>query len=236
MANLEIPRTPRTTLKRYPHLAVYDRAMVHAILDDGYMCTVAFIHEGSPRALPTGYGRIDDFIYIHGSNASTMLAAVLGSPEVCISVAHIDGLVLGRSLFDHTPTFRSVVIYGRAERVTDLDEKRASFQAYAEGFLPSRFAEVRPPSEKELNGVTVLRVPLQEAVAKVRSGSVFDSNDDLERDCWSGVMLIKQTVSELIRDPKCRSDISPPPYIKDFQRLPSKGNLVPAVPALRQPT
>jgi nitroimidazol reductase NimA-like FMN-containing flavoprotein (pyridoxamine 5'-phosphate oxidase superfamily) len=230
MTNLDIPQTPRTTLKRYPHLAVYDRAKVYAILDDGYMCTVAYVHEDSPRVLPTGYGRIGDFIYIHGSNASTMLGAVLSSSEVCISVAHIDGLVLGRSLFHHTPNFRSVVIYGRAERVADLDEKRASFKAYADRFLPGRYDDVRPPSEKELNGVTVVRIPLREAVAKVRSGPIIDSNDDLDRECWSGVMLIKQTVSGLIRDPKCRPDIPLPSYIKDFERLPSKGILPTASP------
>jgi len=228
MTNREFPQTPRTTLKRYPHLAVYDRAAVHAILDDGYMCTVAFVHEGSPRVLPTGYGRIDDFIYIHGSNASTLLGAVLNSSEVCISVAHIDGLVLGRSLFHHTPNFRSVVIYGRAERVEDLVEKRASFRAYADRFLPGRYEDVRPPSEKELNSVTVVRIPLREAVAKVRSGPLVVSNDDLDRECWSGVMLIKRTVSEVIRDPKCRPDIPLPPYIRNCEKLPSRGNLATA--------
>jgi len=213
---------------------VYDRAAVHAILDDGYMCTVAFVHDGSVRVLPTGYGRIDDFIYIHGSNASTMLNAVLGSPEVCLSVAHIDGLVLGRSLFAHTPNYRSVIIFGLAERVSDFDEKRASFKAYAQRFLPGRYEDVRPPNEKELGSVTVVRIALQEAVAKVRSGSLANPDDDLDQDCWAGVMLIKQTVSELIRDPKCRPDLPTPTYIKDFERLPNTGNLTNASAAAKR--
>ena len=231
MVSAVYQQTTRTTLRRYPHLAVYDRAVVHAILDDGYMCTLAFVYDGSPRLLPTGYGRIEDFTYIHGSNASTMLGAVLSSPEVCLSVAHIDGLVLGRSLFFHTPNYRSVVIFCRAERVTDLDEKRASFKAYSELFLPGRYEDVRPPNEKELNSVTVVRIAIQEAVAKVRSGSVSELDDDLDRECWAGVMLIRQTVSELIRDSKCRQDIPLPTYIRDFERLPNRGNLINANPA-----
>jgi len=234
MASAVYQPTTRTTLKRYPHLAVYDRAAVHAILDDGYMCTVAFVYDGSPRLLPTGYGRIEDFIYIHGSNASTMLGAVLSSPRVCLSVAHIDGLVLGRSLFAHTPNYRSVIIFGRAERVTDFDEKRASFKAYAQRFLPGRYEDVRPPSERELGSVTVVRIPLQEAVAKVRSGSLAYPDDDLDQDCWAGVMFIKQTVSEVIRDPNCRPDLLLPTYIKDFERLPNKGNLTNASSAAKR--
>ena len=212
-------------------MAVYDRAAVHAILDDGYMCTIAFVQDGSPRLLPTGYGRIGDFIYIHGSNASTMLGAILSCPEVCLSVALIDGLVLGRSLFAHTPNYRSVVVFGHGERVTDVDEKRASFRAYAERFLPGRYDDVRPPNEKELNSVTVVRIAVEEAVAKVRSGSLAFPNDDLDQDCWAGVVLIKQTASELIREPNCRSDIPLPTYIREFERLPNRGNLINANPA-----
>ena len=224
MTDATFPRTPRTTLKRYPQRAHYDRATVHRVLDDGYMCTIGFVHEGSPRVLPTGYGRIGDFIYVHGSNASTMLGAILKSPEICLSVTHVDGLVLGRSLFAHAVNYRSVVIFGRAERVTDDDEKRASFEAYAERFLKGRYADVRPPNQKELNSVTVVRISIDEAVAKLRSGSGIDLDEDLDRDCWAGLLYIKQSVCEVIRDPKGRQDVPPPPYVKNYERLPSKGD------------
>ena len=187
------------------------------------MCTVAFVHDGSPRALPTGFGRIGDNIYIHGSTASTMLDAVLKAQDICVLVAHLDGLVLGRSLFAHAVNFRSVVIHGRAVQVTDLEEKRSSFKAYAEHFLKARFADVRPPSEKELNSVLVVRIPIEEAVAKVRSGTGVEIDGDLDQECWAGLLYIKQSVAELVRDPKGRQDVPPPPYVRNFERLPSTG-------------
>lgn len=223
MKNESFQPTPRTTLKRRPHRGIYDRATVNAILDDGFMCMVAYVHEDTPMVLPTGYGRIDDFIYIHGSNASTMLSAALSGQEVCVLVTHIDGLVLARSLFNHSVNYRSVVIFGRAERVLDPDEKRASFRAYAEQVLKGRYADIRPPNDKELNSTTVMRIPLHEAVAKLRSGPGTDFDEDLDRDCWAGELLIKQTVSELIPDPRGRQGVLPPTYISEFEKRPSKG-------------
>jgi uncharacterized protein len=220
MRDAEFPKTARTTLSRYKERAVYDRVAVHAILDKNFMCTVSFVHEGSPRAMPTGYGRIGDHLYIHGSHHSTMLNAVLANAEICISVAQIDGLMLGRSLFTHGLYYRSVVIFGHAERVLDQDEKRASFKAYAERFLAGRYEDVRPPNDKELNSVTVLRIPLHEAVAKVKSGPMNEDGHDLEWKCWTGVMSIKQTVCELMRSPSCPEGIDVPSYIRDYERLP----------------
>ena len=215
--------TDRTKLKRRPHRGIYDREVIHSILDEGFMCMVAYVHDGTPIVLPTGYGRIGDHLYIHGSNASTMLGAALNGQEVCVLVTHVDGLVLARSLYNHSVNYRSVVIFARAERVTDMEEKRASFRAYADQVLKGRFDDVRPPNEKELNGTTVMRIPIVEAVAKLRSGPGMDFDDDLERDCWAGELLIKHSVSELIRDPRGRQDAALPGYISGYEKLPSKG-------------
>jgi nitroimidazol reductase NimA-like FMN-containing flavoprotein (pyridoxamine 5'-phosphate oxidase superfamily) len=222
MANVIIPQTPRTTLRRFPDRASYDRATVHAILDDTFLCVVAYVEDQSPRALPTGYGRIGDYIYLHGANVNNMIRTVLDGREICIIVTHLDGLVLGRSLFNHSVNYRSVALYGCAERVTDLEEKRQSFRAYADHFLRGRYAEVRPPSEKELNSATVIRVPIQEAVAKSRSGPVTDFDEDLDRDCWAGELFLKQSVYELVRDPRGCQDTPPPAYIERYAKLPAK--------------
>ncbi|HEV2604607.1 MAG TPA: pyridoxamine 5'-phosphate oxidase family protein [Microvirga sp.] len=215
--------TPRTTLKRRPNRGLYDRALIHSILDDGFMCMVAYVHEGTPMVLPTGYGRIGDNLYIHGSNASTMLKAALEDQEICVNVTHLDGLVLARSLYNHSINYRSVVIFGRAERVLDREEKIASFKAYADQVLKGRYEDVRPPNEKELNSTTVMRIPLTEAVCKLRAGPGQDFDHDLDNDCWAGELLIKQSTHALVRDPRGRQDVPVPDYITSFQKIPNQG-------------
>jgi nitroimidazol reductase NimA-like FMN-containing flavoprotein (pyridoxamine 5'-phosphate oxidase superfamily) len=180
------------------------------------MCNVAYIHEGSPMVLPTGYGRIGDNIYIHGSNQSTMLKAAL-SGEVCVLVTHVDGLVLARALYNHSVNYRSVVVFGRPEEVTNKEEKLASFEAYARQVLAGRFADVRPPNDKELNSTTVMRISVNEAVAKVRSGPPTDFEQDLDRDCWAGELLIKQVFAGARRDPNGRQDVPVPDYITGYE-------------------
>lgn len=212
--------TDRTTLKRRPHRGIYEKDAIRAILDEGFMCNVAYVHEGAPRVLPTGYGRIDDYIYIHGSNQSTMLRAAL-SGEVCVLVTHVDGLVLARSLYNHSVNYRSVVVFGRPEEVTDAAEKLASFEAYARHVLRGRFADVRPPNSKELSSTTVMRIPVAEAVAKMRSGPPTDFDDDLGRDCWAGELLIKQVFAGALRDPRGRQDVPVPRYVEEYEKLPN---------------
>ncbi|MDM0040352.1 pyridoxamine 5'-phosphate oxidase family protein [Variovorax sp. J22G21] len=212
--------TDRTTLKRRPHRGIYDKEAIQAILDEGFMCNVAYVHDGAPRVLPTGYGRIGDYIYIHGSNQSTMLTAAL-SGEVCVLVTHVDGLVLARSLYNHSVNYRSVVVFGRPEEVTDPEEKLASFEAYARHVLKGRFADVRPPNSKELNSTTVMRIAVSEAVAKLRSGPPTDFEFDLDRDCWAGELLIKQVFAGAVRDPHGRQDVPLPQYVQGYEKLPS---------------
>lgn len=215
-------RTERTTLTRRKHRGIYDKDYIYDVLDGTFMCNVAYLHNGSPMVLPTGYGRMGDYIYIHGSNKSTMLSSALSGQEVCVLVTLVDGIVLARALYNHSVNYRTVVLYGVPEEVTDLEEKRASFKAYADQIVKGRYEDARPPNDKELATTTVMRIPLTEAVAKMRAGPAMDFDKDLDRDCWAGELFVKQVFSEAVRDPRGDQTAPMPDYVKNYEVLPSK--------------
>ncbi len=186
------PRTPRTTALRDRGRMAYDADVVHAILDEAYVCHVGFVVDGEPRVLPTLHVRVDDTLYVHGSTGSRPLLAAR-TPEglpVCVTVTLIDGLVLGRSQFHHSANYRSVVAHGTARLVTD-DERRRVFRALVEKVCAGRSEESRPPSDKELAQTAVLALPLREVSAKVRSGGVIDDPDDYDLPYWAGVLPLR---------------------------------------------
>ena len=186
------PRTPRTTALRDRGRMAYDADVVHAILDEAYVCHVGFVVDGEPRVLPTLHVRVDDTLYVHGSTGSRPLLAAR-TPEgllVCVTVTLIDGLVLGRSQFHHSANYRSVVAHGTARLVTD-DERRRVFRALVEKVCARRSEESRPPSDKELAQTAVLALPLREVSAKVRSGGVIDDPDDYDLPYWAGVLPLR---------------------------------------------
>jgi nitroimidazol reductase NimA-like FMN-containing flavoprotein (pyridoxamine 5'-phosphate oxidase superfamily) len=156
----ELVRTPRSTVKRRPQRASYDRALVDAVLDAGLVCHVGFSMEGTPFVIPTGYVRVGDRLYLHGSAASQMLRTLAAGAPVCVTVTLLDGLVLARSAFHHSMNYRSVVVLGRAFLVTDETEKVAALRAFVEHVVPGRWAEVRPPSARELAATAVVALPL----------------------------------------------------------------------------
>src|SRR5213593_1742472 len=162
----ELNPTPRTRVRRLPNRASYDRATIHAILDEGLVCHLGFVHDGQPFVLPTTYARVDDALYLHGSAASRLLRGLRRGIPVCVTVTLLDGLVLARSAFHHSVNYRSVVVLGSAVEVTGTAEKRAALAALVEGIAPGRSAEARPPSQKELAATLVLALPLSEASAK----------------------------------------------------------------------
>src|ERR1041384_1028970 len=157
--------TERTTLKQLPKRAEYDCDRVYAILDEAFICHVGFVVDGQPVVIPTGYGRIGDVLYIHGSAASRMLRTLGEGIDVCVTVTLVDGLVLARSAFHHSFNYRSVVVFGRARLVTRADEKMAALRAFTEQVIPGRWAEARQPTESELKATLVLGLPLEEASA-----------------------------------------------------------------------
>ena len=179
--------SPRTEVRRKPQRARYDRATIEAIVDEALICHVAFSHGGSVHCLPMACWRSGEHLYIHGAANSRMASALLaGESSVCI--AHLDGLVLARSAFHHSMNFRSVVIYGRFEEVTDPAVKAAEFAAFVEHVSPGRAARVRAPSAAETAGTRLLRIPLQEAAAKSRAGGVIDAEEDMDIPVWARVV------------------------------------------------
>jgi uncharacterized protein len=215
---MEFPRTDRTTLKRLPKRGVYDREAVYGILDEGFICHVGFAVDGRPFVIPTGYARIDDRLYIHGSQASRMLRTLANGIDVCVTVMLLDGLVLARSAFHHSMNYRSVVIFGRATAVEDKDAKLAALFAFSEHVIPGRWAEVREPSQQELTATTVLSLDLEEVSAKVRSGPPLDDEADYALPVWAGVIPLHLAASEPIRDPRLPQDIEVPSYILNYKR------------------
>lgn len=183
--------TGRTTVRRLPKRGVYDKNEVYGILDEGFLCHVGLTIEGQPYVIPTGYARIGDEIFLHGSAASRMLRSVGEGIDVCVTVTLVDGFVLSRSAFHHSINYRSVVMLGRARVVEDAAEKMAAMHAFTNHILPGRWEEVRPPSEQELKSTMVLALPLEEVSAKVRKGPPVEDEGDLERPAWAGVVPLR---------------------------------------------
>ena len=211
-------QTDRTKLKRLPKRGHFDRETVYAILDEGFICHVGFASEGQPVVIPTGYARVDDKLYIHGSQASRMLRTLSGGVDVCVTVTLIDGLVLARSAFHHSMNYRSVVIFGRAKLIEDRDEKIAALIALSEHIIRGRWADVREPTEHEMRATTVLSLPLVEASAKIRTGPPLDDEEDYDLPIWAGIIPLRLEAGEPIRDPRLADGIPAPQYARDYKR------------------
>lgn len=214
----EIAQTSRTKLKRIPKRGNYNRDTINAILDEAFICHVGFVVDGQPYVIPTGFARVGDDLYIHGSAASRMMRNLAEGIDVCVTVTLIDGLVLARSAFHHSMNYRSVVILGKAEMVTDAGEKNKALEAFTEHVIPGRWAEVRWPTELELKATTVLRLPITEASAKVRTGDPVDADEDYSMDVWAGVLPLYLTIGEARPDEKLTEDIPVPDYVQQYKR------------------
>jgi uncharacterized protein len=210
--------TERTTLKRLPKRAQYDHAAVYQILDEAFICHVGFVADGKPVVIPTSYARIGDDLFIHGSAASRMLRSLEKGIDVCVTVMLIDGLVLARSAFHHSINYRSVVIFGAANAVDDPEEKLNALRAFTDHVVPGRWEEVRWPTESELRATLVLKLPLVEVSAKVRTGPPIDDEEDYQLSVWAGVVPLKQTAGAPISDDRLPMSIEPPEYAKEYAR------------------
>ena len=211
-------KTERTRVKRVPDRGHYDRETIYAILDEAFICHVGYVVDGQPYVIPTGFARIGDDLYIHGSSASRMLRNLSQGVDVCVTVTLIDGLVLARSAFHHSINYRSVVVLGKAELVEDAEEKNNALEAFTEHVVPGRWAEVRWPSELELKATSVLKLPIDEASAKIRTGDPKDDEEDYAMDVWAGVLPLSIEPGDPAPDTLLKDGIPVPAYVRDYER------------------
>lgn len=215
-------QTQRTSLKRLPKRGVFEREAIYAILDEGFVCHVGFVADGALFVIPTGYGRLGDQLFIHGSAASRMLRSLAKSIDVCVTVTLLDGLVLARSAFHHSMNYRSVVIFGTATVVEADSEKVDALRAISDHIVPGRWDDVREPTENELKKTLVLRLPLIEVSAKVRTGPPLDDEPDYELPIWAGEVPLRLMAEESIPDTRLPERVEFPLYLRSFLQGRSK--------------
>jgi nitroimidazol reductase NimA-like FMN-containing flavoprotein (pyridoxamine 5'-phosphate oxidase superfamily) len=205
--------TPRTTLHRRPTRGTYDRATVHAILDEALVCQLGFVVDDQPFVLPTTFARDDERVFVHGAGASRMMRTLADGVPACFGVTLVDGLVLARSAVHHSMNYRSVLVLGTAREVTDRDEKLRAMALLIDKVSPGRSTQVRPPNDKEVRATTVLSLPLEEVSAKIRVGPPLpDDGEDADRPVWAGVVPLALRAGPLQSDGS-RSDRQPRPAL-----------------------
>jgi len=209
--------TERTKLRRVPGRGAHDFETIAAILDDGVYCHVGFVADGQPYVVPTGYGREGRTVYFHGSAASRMITTLAEGAPVCLTVTHMDGLVMARSAFHNSMNYRSVMIVGVAEQVPD-EEKSHALRVITEHIMPGRWEEARKPAARELKLTTMLRLAIDEASAKVRSGPPVDEADDYALPIWAGVLPFALVPQAPIADERLAPGIEPPPHVAAYGR------------------
>lgn len=212
------PATQRSTARRLAKRGAYDTATIHAILDEGFICHVAFVADGSPTVIPTGHGRDGSRLYLHGAAANRMLKTVSTGADVSIAVTLVDGLVFARSAFHHSMNYRSVVLFGRAEPVLNPSEKIRALRCVSDHIASGRWDEARPPTEHELKATSVVAFPIEEASAKIRTGGPIDDDDDYALPVWAGVLPVSVTPGAPIADEKLSQPVPVPPSVRNWRR------------------
>ena len=217
MSETQIP-TARTRVVREAHRGVYDRETAYRILDEGFLCHIGFVADGQPFVIPTSYGRSGDNLYVHGSAASRMLRQMKEGLAVCLTVTLLDGLVLARSVFNHSMNYRSVVVLGKATLVDDPEEKLEALRVLSEHIIPGRWSDARQPNERELKQTSVLKLPIQEFSAKVRTGPAIDDEEDYSFPTWAGVLPLSMKTGEPVNDERLDANQPVPEYVRRYSR------------------
>ena len=210
--------TDRTTVRRLPERAVYDRATVDSILDEALICQVGFVADGAPVVIPTIHARVGDVLYFHGSPASRMLRAMKRGLEVSVNATIVDGLVVARAAFHNSLNYRSVVLFGTARVVDDPDEKRAAMEAVTEHVISGRWADSRPMTDKEAKGTLIAAIDIDEVSAKVRTGGPKDDDEDYDYPAWAGTVPLELRAGDPIQDPLLTVDVPVPAYLMAYDR------------------
>lgn len=211
----EFSKTRRTSITRLPKRGVYDKESVYAILDEALFCTLGFARDGEPFLIPTGFCRIEDKLYIHGSVGSSYMRYLAEQAgPVCVSTTIIDGVVLARSAFHHSVNYRSAVVFGVPQKVTDGNEILTMFRVFTDKMQPARWNEVRKPTSGELKSTLVLSITIDEASAKVRTGPPKDDEEDYALDVWAGVVPLHVQRNAPIPDPLLKPGVGIPDYLR----------------------
>ncbi len=206
--------TKKATVKRAPKRGFYDSETIHKILDAHFICQIAFVHEGYPVIIPTIYGRFDNHIYIHGANVSRMLLNLEKGLPISINVTQTDGIVLARSAFHHSLNYKSVTLFGEAILVTNKDERYKALEIISNQIIPNRWEEVRLPNDKEMKATKILKIPITEASAKIRTGPPIDDKSDYDLPIWAGVLPINTFYGDPITDKVLNKNIPLPESVK----------------------
>jgi uncharacterized protein len=211
------PVTERTRVVREANRAVYDREAIYKILDEAFVCHVGFAAEGQPYVIPTMFARVGDDLYFHGSSASRTLRGLSSGLAVCVTVTLLDGVVLARSVFNHSMNYRSVVALGTAALIGDPAERLRALEAFTEKLIAGRWKDARQPNEKELKATSILKLPLTEVSAKVREGGVEDDAEDYAFPVWAGIVPLRLVADPPVRDERCDAAIPTPDYATNFR-------------------
>ncbi len=214
----ELKKTNRTKVNRTPKRAVYDKETIYKILDETFICQIAFKIDEQVFIIPTAYGRKDDKLFIHGSTKSRMLNSIKAGEDICISVTLIDGIVAARSVFHHSINYRSVIIFSKGKEIVDREEKISALKIITEHILPGRWNEARQPNKKEMEITSVFEFEIDEASAKIRTGPPVDEKEDYDLNVWAGVIPLEVKIGEPIKDELIKNDIHLPNYIKYFKK------------------
>ena len=212
----DLTPTPRSRVKRIPERGRYDFETIASILDAGFLCYVGYVIDGKPYVTPTAYWRNGEHVFWHGSSASRMLRTLVTGVDVCLTVAHVDGLVLARSAFHHSINYRSVMLFGKAHTVDDEAAKAEALETFVEHMFPGRWAELRPVTGQELKATTVLRMPIAEGSAKIRTGPSKDDEEDYAWPVWAGVLPVSAILGAPIPDARLAAAIQEPEYLTHF--------------------
>jgi hypothetical protein len=212
------PRTERSTIRRLPKRGSYDKDVVYGILDQAIVCHVGLMTEEGPVVIPMGYARRGDELLLHGSARSRLLEEMARGAPVSVAVTLVDGLVLARSTFHHSINYRSVVLYGVASGIDDPVEKAKALEAVVEHLVPGRSRDARPADDGELLATRVVRLPIEEASAKIRVGPPVDDTRDLDLDIWAGVLPMERRPGTPIPDEHLKPAIPVPEYVRDYPR------------------
>jgi nitroimidazol reductase NimA-like FMN-containing flavoprotein (pyridoxamine 5'-phosphate oxidase superfamily) len=210
--------TQKTAVRRKPERGSYDRKLIYSILDEAFVCQVAFIDNGLPFVVPTNYVRVGDQLFLHGSTASRLMKTLASGAPFCLNVTLLDGIVCAPSATGHSVNYRSVVVMGKAEIVRGEAAKLAAMRDFVEYVLRGRWATVLPPTEQELKGTMVLAVPLVEASAKMRTGFAVNEGSDYAVPAWTGVIPMKWIAEPPVRDPRGNPAIAPPANLQHYSR------------------